>query len=90
MPNMMTMEALQAQAISLENVRPNGPLTAPRSYGVYELCDHVGSTKRFRFGNHPIRMRELEAEFTKCTLSLLFLTSETAAAMASLLNGRRY
>ena len=86
----MTIEALQIQAVSPDSVRPQGSLTVPRSYGVYELCDHVGSTKRFRFGNHPIRMRELEAEFTACALRYLFLTREAAVAMASVLNGRSY
>jgi hypothetical protein len=90
MPNHTTIEALVAQAVSAESVQAKGSLTIPRSYGVYELCDHVGSTKRFRFGNHPIRMRELEAEFTKCTLSYLFLTRETAVTMTSILNGRSY
>jgi hypothetical protein len=89
MPN-LTLETLQAEAVSPDIVKANGLLTVPRSYGVYELPGNAGSTKRFRYGNHPIRMRELEAEFSKCTLRFLFLTRETAVAMASILNGRTY
>ena len=88
MLNLMTLEALQAQAVSPDSVQARGSLTVPRSYGVYELCEHVGPTKRFRYGNHPIRMRELEGGFPKCALRYLFLTRETAVAMASILNGR--
>jgi hypothetical protein len=89
MPNLMTIEALQAQAVSPDSVQPNGPLTVPRSYGVYELTDGVGSTRRFRYGNYPIRMRELEAEFTNCALKFLFLTRAAAVAAAFILNGRK-
>lgn len=86
----MTMEALQAKAVSPDSVQPDGTLTVPLSYGVYELSDSVGPTRRFRYGNHPIRLRELEGEFPKCALRYLFLTRETAVAMASILNGRTY
>lgn len=89
MPNSMTIEVLKAQAVSPDSVQPNGPLTSPRSYGVYELTDGVGSTRRFRYGNHPVRMRELEAEFTNCALRFLFLTRDAAVATAFKLNGRR-
>ncbi len=85
----LSIEALQAEAVSPSCVQLDGTLTIPRSYGVYELTDSVGSTRRFRFGNHPIRMRELEAEFMKCTLKFLFLTREAAVATAFILNGRR-
>lgn len=86
----MTMEALKAKAVSPDSVQPDGTLTVPRSYGVYELSDSVGAARRFRYGNHPVRMRELEREFSTCALRYLFLTRDVAVARASILNGRTY
>ena len=42
--------------------------TTPRTFGVYELPQSAGGTRRFRFGNHPVRQQELEREFGQCTL----------------------
>lgn len=85
----MTIEALQVEAVSPDSVQPNSQLTVPRSYGMYEMTGDVDSIRRFRYGNNPIRMRELEAEFTNCALKFLFLTRETTVAAAFILNGRR-
>lgn len=79
---------LEARAISPRDVRPDGPLTLPRSYGVYALPPSVSGTRRIRFGNHPVRLDELAREFGACTLRYLFLHRADAAAMAALLNGR--
>lgn len=37
-------------------------------YGMYELPKATGATKRFRFGNHPIRHEELVREFGAATV----------------------
>jgi hypothetical protein len=58
----------------------------PRSFGVYELPHSVLETRRFRLGNYPVRLRELEREFDTCKLLYLFLERGDAVAMASVLN----
>jgi hypothetical protein len=76
------------RAISPKEVRPDGGLTVPRSYGVYELPAGSGATRRYRLGNHPVRQSELQREFGGCKLLYLFLQRSDAVQMASLLNGR--
>jgi hypothetical protein len=77
------------RAISPGTVRSAGPLTVPRSYGVYLLPHNSGATRRFRFGNHPVRMRELEREFGSCKLEHLFLSRAEAMQVAASLNGNK-
>ena len=77
-----------SRAISPTKVRPDGPLTSPRSYGVYELPGAVGASRRYRLGNHPVRHVELEREFGRCKLLYLFLQRPDAVQMAALLNER--
>lgn len=79
---------LATRAISPRDVRPDGPRTIPRSFGVYELLASTSGTRRFRYGNHPVRLHELEREFGSCKLLYLFLQRADAVAMASALNGR--
>ncbi len=81
-------EILAGRAISPRGVRLAGSLTEPRSFGVYELPSSALGTRRFRLGNHPIRLHELEREFGSCKLLYLFLQRPDAVAMASVLNGR--
>ena len=81
-------EALESRAVSPLAVKPDGPLTVPRSFGVYELPPSVSGTRLFRFGNHPVRLHELEREFGSCKLLYLFLARTDAIDMASALNGR--
>ena len=83
-----TIQQLKARAVSPGSVRPDGQLTMPRTYGVYELPAGVQNTRRFRFGNHPVRLRELEREFGACKLLYLFKARADAAAMANACNGR--
>lgn len=76
---------LRRRAVLPNSVRPNGPLTIPRSYGVYRV--HApGASRAFRFGNHPVRARELEQEFGRCSLEALFLSRKDAVALAGFLN----
>ncbi len=76
-----------ARAINLRQVRPDGSLTSPRSFGVYVLPAKHGSTRRYRLGNHPVRQRELEAEFGRADLLHLFVSRQDAAMVAAALNG---
>lgn len=81
-----SLQATITRAISPLSVRPDGRLTTPRSYGVYQVPATSGSTRRFRFGNHPIRMLELERELGACKLEHLFLSRAEATAVAAALN----
>lgn len=75
------------RGINPGSVRADGPLTLPRSYGVYQLPPKSGATRLFRFGNHPVRMRELEREFGSCRLEHLFSSRSDARQVAASLNG---
>jgi hypothetical protein len=84
---MAAIDHIIQRAISPSAVRSDGYLTHPRSYGVYRIPSTSGSTRRFRFGNHPVRMRELEAEFGSCKLEHLFSSREDAKTVALALSG---
>ena len=86
---MASIEQIITRAISPYGVRPDGSLTFPRSYGVYRIPSSAGSTRTFRFGNHPVRQRELERDFGSCTLEYLFMAREDAQAVAKALTGRK-
>ena len=85
---MASLEHIISRAISPSSVRPDGWLTVPRSYGVYRVPSSAGSTRRFRFGNHPVRQRELEREFGACKLEYLFTERDDAKAVALALSER--
>ena len=76
-----------ARAISPGQVRPDGSLTSPRSFGVYVLPAKHGSTRRYRLGNHPVRQRELALEFGRVDLLHLFHSRQDAVTVAAALNG---
>lgn len=84
-----TIEEIIRRAISPNSVRVNGRLTHPPSYGVYTLPANHGATRRYRFGNYPVRMQELDREFEQCTLEHLFLSRADAIALASMLNAHK-
>ena len=86
---MPTLNTLIQRAIAPSSVRPDGNLTRPRSFGVYELPASASATRRFRFGNHPVRLAELEREFKRCRLLYLFRVRDDAASVAGLLNSRQ-
>lgn len=83
-----SIEPILARAISPSSVRPSGRLTLPRSYGVYCISSSSTSTRSVRFGNHPVRQRELKREFGACTLEYLFFSREDAKSVARALAGR--
>ena len=81
----MKSTEMSNKSANIENISYEGSYTNPRSYGVYYLQNSTIS-RRYRFGNHPIRMRELEREFSSCALIKLFLSREDAKALAYQLN----
>jgi hypothetical protein len=84
-----SIEHILTRAVSPSHVRMNdGGLTSPRSYGVYHIPSSADSTRSFRFGNHPVRQRELERDFGSCKLEYLFLDRADAEAVARALAGR--
>ena len=85
---MIDPEELIERAIDPASVKPEGTLTNPPSFGVYAVEDGDSGNRRYRFGNHPVRMQELEDKFGGCELEYLFLAREDAAALAAALNKR--
>jgi hypothetical protein len=81
----ITIDQIAKRTIHPSEVKPDGPLTSPRSWGGYELPEGVGATRRFRFGNHPVRMHELEREFDGCVLVYLFRSRSDARDAAALM-----
>ena len=87
--NAMTdLEDLIQRAIDPATVKLEGTLTSPPSFGVYLVEDTDDGRQHYRFGNHPVRMHDLEDKFGGCELEYLFLSREDAAAAAAALNKR--
>ena len=84
-----SIETIVRRAITPSSVRITGSLTDPRSYGVYRLPSNCGATRRYRFGNHPIRKQELAQEFKHCALMYLFRSRADAMAVAASLNASK-
>lgn len=85
---MSEKENLLSKSISDKTVsinHQNKNYTTPRTYGVYEILA-TNDSKRFRFGNHPVRENELIREFENIKRIALFLERENAQALTSLLN----
>jgi len=77
-----------AVSVPVSSVDAQGKYTKPRTWGVYEITPshRDGETRRFRFGNHPIRQRELESEFRAAGIVALFHERALADELAHLLN----
>jgi len=83
-------QALLAQAVPERSLTVQGPYTSPRSWGVYRIePDTSSATRRYRLGNHPVRERELRAEFGRVQLLALFTSRELAVELAALYNVER-
>lgn len=85
-PATVAVRQIVCRAIPPSAVRAAAHLTVPRSYGVYALPGDTHGTRRYRFGNHPVRQHELESQFGACRLLYLFLQRVDAAAVAAALN----
>jgi hypothetical protein len=79
---------LLAHAVPSSSITVAGNYTTPRTWGVYRITPDGPSkaTARVRFGNHPVRQRELEAEFGVARLLALFKERAIAQDYARLLN----
>lgn len=85
---MNPLDPIMQRAISPASVHVVGPLTVPRSYGVYRLPPGAPG-RRYRFGNHPVRMQELQREFGTCALECLFAQRADARETAHRLSATR-
>ena len=85
---MTEKDNLLAKAISDDSIQIDGNnknYTVPRSWGVYEIRLNT-NTKRFRYGNHPVRENELIREFESVKSIGLFFEREDAKNLADILN----
>ena len=85
---MSQKEHLLSKSISENSIRidaENKNYTTPRSFGVYEVL-LTTNTKRYRFGNHPVRENELVREFENVIRVGLFLDRKDAKVLADFLN----
>ncbi|OTG81639.1 hypothetical protein [Acinetobacter sp. ANC 4648] len=84
---MSVIKILINKSIGFDQVKADGMYTLPKTYGVYQLPLSITNTKRYRFGNHPIRLKELIAEFGSCEhyQVSLFLDREDAKNLARLM-----
>ena len=83
--------ALLSQQVDSSSTSPDGSYTKPRTWGVYEIepTQNNRSTRRFRLGNHPVRQRELEAEFGAARRVALFTSRDLALKLERELNERK-
>jgi len=80
---------LLALSIDPTQVRPNGTLTLPRTFGVYRLTGPRRHGRIYRFGNHPIRHQELINQHGGASLMALYTERRLAEELAALLNEDR-
>lgn len=83
---MSNIDILLARATSPSSLRSDGDYTIPRSFGVYRITKQGNVGRRFRFGNHPVRMNEIIRDFGDCEVKALFLDRDDARQLASELN----
>ena len=83
---MSAIDQLMERTISLQHLRPDGDYTVPRSFGVYRLKGKGNVGKRHRFGNHPVREKELTRDLGECEVVALFLNRNDAESLARHLN----
>jgi hypothetical protein len=84
--NNLRKNELLAKAIKSTAFNVVGTLTIPRTYGVYRLGSKTKSVRRFRFGNHPIRQRELINEHGAADIIAVFFDRRHAEELASIEN----
>lgn len=86
MKNILKDAEVNPHEVHIDPHNPN--YTIPRTWGVYHLLGDGGkiNTKVFRFGNHPIRLKELEREFGTCKTVALYSERSLAKERADLEN----
>jgi hypothetical protein len=83
----VSINELITKAIEPDDLKTDGQLTSPRSYGVYEIKG-AKQDSIYRQGNHPVRLRELRKEFPEVELKYLFSSKGNAVQVAAMLNAR--
>ena len=88
---MSLKEQLMAKAVDPKHYKAdpeNRNWTTPRTWGTYSIPDEFvyGRKKKYRCGNHPVRMRELERDYGSVELIALFENRDDAKALADLKN----
>jgi len=88
--NNLAAQKILSLAVSEASLVADGYYTRPRTWGVYEINPLSGerATRRYRLGNHPVRQRELEAEFGSAKRLGLFTSRTLAEQLERLLNAR--
>lgn len=79
---------MKSSETSPAKLRPhpqNPNWTKPRSWGVWELPVDA-SGKQYRYGNNPVREKELTSEFGKVTCLAIYTDRVAAMAHATRLN----
>jgi hypothetical protein len=79
-------EALLLKSLKNSELVTDGKYTNPRTWGTYDICDNSKKSNRFRFGNHPVRMNELNRKYNTCHIVAIFSSRELACELANLLN----
>ncbi len=86
----MDIKTLFSKSIVLDAIPPIHPdqpnYTSPRTYGVYEIVVRGLNTKRYRYGNHPIRQTELIREHGSVRCLALYFDRSLAKQLATALN----
>ena len=67
----------------------NRNYTKPRTWGVFAIPDKSAAGKKYRFGNYPIRQKELEKEFGVVEFIALFEKREDAKTLIDLLENKK-
>jgi len=79
-------QELLAASVDPSTLREDGRYTVPRSWGVYRISAPGNRGRAFRSGNHPVRLRELEREFSGVGTVALFDREDLALELAKLGN----
>jgi hypothetical protein len=81
-------ELLMAKSVEPKHYQidsANRNYTKPRTWGVFAIPDKSATRKKYRFGNYPVRQRELEKEFRLVEFIALFEKRDDAEALINLL-----
>ncbi len=82
-------EALLAKMVNPKHyqIDPDNPQwTKPRTWGTFSIPDEFvcDRKKKYRCGNYPVRMKELERDYGSVKLEALFENRDDAKALADL------
>ena len=69
---MDSISSLRVKAVNPSRLRIEDNYTSPRSFGVYRITGRGDVGRRFRFGNHPVRMYELTRDYGDCEIEAIF------------------